>query len=108
VLAATALLIAWPWLAKAAAIAALVAHAVWRRPRAAHGVIEVGADGACRIPGVSAVPFTPGTRTRLAPFWLRIAAAGGSDPLDILLLVDQIDPGEWRRLSAILRRATAS
>jgi hypothetical protein len=107
-LAASALLMGWPWLAKSAAIAALVAHAAWRRPQPAHGVIEVDADGACRIPGVSAVPFTPGTRTRLAPYWLRIAAPGGSGPLDILLLADQLDPRDWRRLTAILRRATAS
>jgi mRNA-degrading endonuclease toxin of MazEF toxin-antitoxin module len=106
-LAATALLVGWPWPAKVAALAAVLGHSVWRRPRPARAVIEVDADGSCRIPGTSAAPFAPGTRTRLMPFWLRIVARNGADTVDILLLVDQINPADWRRLTAILRRATA-
>jgi hypothetical protein len=41
------------------------------------------------------------------PFWLRIVARNGPDTVDILLLVDQLNPVDWRRLTAILRRATA-
>jgi hypothetical protein len=106
-LAATVLLIGWPWPAKAAAIVALLGHAVWRRPRSARAVIEVDADGALRIPSASAARFAPGTRTRLMPFWLRIVARNGADTVDILLLADQLNPADWRRLTAILRRAIA-
>lgn len=103
----TALLVGWPWPAKAVAIAVAVGHAVWRRPRSVRAVIEVDADGVFRIPSVNAAPFAPGARTRLMPFWLRIVARNGPDTVDILLLVDQLNPVDWRRLTAILRRATA-
>jgi len=106
-LAATALLIGWPWPAKAVALGAVLGHAAWRRPRSARALIEVDADGAFRIPGASPASFAPGTRTRLMPFWLRIVAGNGADTVDILLLVDQLDAADWRRLTAILRRAIA-
>jgi hypothetical protein len=106
-LASTALSVGWPWLPKVAAIVALVAHAVWRRPLSVRSVIEVGADGACRIPGISAEPFAPTSRTRLAPFWVRVVARNEGDAVDILLVADQLDSRDWRRLIAILRRAIA-
>lgn len=106
-LAATVFLIGWSVLPKIGAIAAVVAHALWRRPLAASEVIEVGADGACRIASQGSEAFAPGPRTRLTPFSVRIVARTKRDLVDILLLADQLDREDWRRLTAILRRATA-
>ena len=105
-LAVAALLVGWSWFAKAVAIVAVLGHAAWRRPAPPPGVIEFGADGACSIPGLGLPPLALGTRTRLSPFWLHIVAGSGAETLDILLLVDQLEPDDWRRLSAILRRAS--
>ena len=106
-LAATALLIGWPWSLKVVAICAVVAHDLWRRPSSTRCVIEVGADAALRIAASSSTLLVPDRRTRLTPFWVRIVARNQRDGVDILLLADQLDPEDWRRLSAILRRATA-
>ncbi|HEY9182485.1 MAG TPA: protein YgfX [Gammaproteobacteria bacterium] len=106
-LAATALLIGWPAPTKVAALCAVFVHALWRKPSSTRAVIEVGADGACRIPAVNAEPFEPDAGTLLTPFCVRIVARSSRDTVDILLLADQVPREDWRRLTAILRRATA-
>jgi hypothetical protein len=106
-LVATALLIGWPLSLKAVALTAVVAHGLWRRPSSTRAVIEVGADGAFRIPASSGTLFLPDRRTLLAPYWVRIVARRERDAVDIVLIADQLAPKDWRRLKAILRRATA-
>lgn len=106
-LAATTLLIGWPLSLKVAALCAIFAHGVGRRPSSTCSVIEVAADAAFRIAAASAEPFALEARTLLAPFWVRIVGRGERDAIDILLFADQLEPKDWRRLQAILRRATA-
>jgi hypothetical protein len=106
-LAATALLIGWPLSLKVAALCAVVAHGVGRHPSSTRSVIEVSADAAFRIATSSSTPFVPDRRTSLTPFWVRIVAPRKGDAVDILLFADQLDSEDWRRLKAILRRATA-
>jgi hypothetical protein len=106
-LAATALLIGWAVPLKIAAIVCVVVHAAVRRPSSVRAVIEVAADGACRIAAEGSEPCAPGRRTLLTPFAVRIVASSQRDAVDILLLADQLDNEDWRRLTAILRRATA-
>jgi hypothetical protein len=106
-LAATALLIGWPLSLKAAALTAVVAHGLWRRPSSTCAVIEVGADAAFRIAASSSAVFVPDRRTLLAPYWVRIVARNERDAVDIVLFADQLEAKDWRRLNAILRRATA-
>jgi len=106
-LTVAALLAGWSWSTKVAVIVAVVGHAAWRRPPPPCALIEVGADGACRIPALGSAPFVLGARTRLSPFWVRIVARNGAETLDLLLLIDQLNAEDWRRLTAILRRGTA-
>ena len=106
-LAATALLIGWPLSLQVAALCAIVAHGIGRRPSSTRSVIEVGADATFRVATSSTTAFEPDRRTLLTPFWVRIVARRKGDAVDILLLADQLDPEDWRRLTAILRRATA-
>jgi hypothetical protein len=107
-LAATALLVAWPWPAAAGALAAVVGHTWWRWPRRPPGVIVIGADASCAVPEHGIGPLALSPRTRIAPWWVRLDAREGRRRLDILLLADQLDPDDWRRLAAIVRRATVT
>jgi hypothetical protein len=105
-LAAAALLVGWPILVKGVALAALLAHFVLRRPAAAPGLVLVD-GGACAVPEWR-TGFQPlGARTLVAPFWVRLDLGQGPWRRDLILLVDQLAPEDWRGLHAALARARA-
>jgi hypothetical protein len=108
-LGGAAMLLAWPWPAAALAIVATIAHAAWRWPAPPRATILLGPDGSCRLAtdeGGDALPL--GARTRFSGWWVHLAADDGPRRRDILLLFDQLEADDWRRLAAILRRTTAS
>jgi hypothetical protein len=106
VLVIAACLVGWTWYAKALAVGLALAHAWWRRPSTPVVSIAVAADGSCRIRewGPDVLTLTDGTR--ITPFVLDLRFGRGPGPKRLLLLADQIDRGDWARLSAILRRAS--
>jgi hypothetical protein len=105
VLAAAALLVAGPAAFRVAAIAAIVAHAVGRRPRATPPSVLVGTDATCLVPewGVRRTPLGP--RTVVSTYWIRLDVGVVTPRRDILLFIDQLDPDQWARLCALLERA---
>jgi hypothetical protein len=95
--------IGWPL--KLVAAAALLCHAALRWPRAPTPLYR-HADGAWSLPilGLERLRLCPGTA--VGPFWARLALGtnGATAAATIVLLADQVDPEDWRRLQAILRR----
>jgi hypothetical protein len=106
VLAVAACLVGWPWHLKLLGGALALGHAWWRRPRTPAPAIVVAVDGSCRIPEWSHAVLTLTDRTRITPFVLDLHFENGARAGRLLLLADQLDRGEWARLSAILRRAS--
>jgi hypothetical protein len=103
-LVAAVALVGWPLVLKGLALAAVLGHAVLRRPAAAPGLVLV--DGsACAVPEWQTGLRPLGVRTLVATVWVRLDLGRGSWRRDLILLVDQLEPGEWRRLRAALARA---
>jgi hypothetical protein len=104
-LAVAALLVGWPWPVRAAWILAVLIHAALRRPRATPSLLIVGADGSWQIPewGHETLPLARGSV--LTPLGLALHLGIGPKRRHVLLLRDQVGPDDWRRLSAIMRRA---
>lgn len=95
------LLVAASWELKAIGLVTLVAHGVRRRPAPPPAQLVLGADGSCVWPdAIAAVRLGP--RTRYTRGWVRLVDRSGA--LDILLLDDQLEPDDWARLSALVRR----
>jgi hypothetical protein len=104
-LVVAACLVGWPWYAMLLAVALTLGHAWWRRPRPRAASLTVAADGSCRIGEWGPDVLTLTDRTRITPFALDLHFRMGPKALRLLLLADQVDPDDWARLSAILRRA---
>jgi hypothetical protein len=100
-LAAAVLLVAAPVALKALGLVAVVAHGVRRRPAPPPERLELNEDGACAWPGSSTVGRL-GPKTRYTRGWVHLVDRSGA--LDLLLLEDQLDPADWAKLSALLRR----
>jgi hypothetical protein len=103
-LAAAAALAGLPAAIKLLAVVATVAHAVIRRPSAAPGVVLVAEDGLCVVPEWHTGLRPLGARTLVCPFWVRLDLGTGPWPRDLLLIVDQVQAEDWRRLRALLAR----
>jgi hypothetical protein len=104
-LAAAAALVGWPGPVKALAVIAIVAHGVARRPAASPALVIVSEDGFCAVPQWQPGRSPLGSRTLVCPFWVRLDLAHGSRRRDLLLIADQLQPEQWRRLRALLARA---
>jgi hypothetical protein len=103
-----AALVGWPWWCGALAWLAILAHALGRGPGATPRRILLAADGACQVPELDARWRAPGSRTRLAAYWISLSLGEGRDRLDILLWIDQLDSVSWANLRArLLRRGVA-
>jgi hypothetical protein len=103
-LGAAVALVGWPLVLKGLALAAVVGHAVLRRPAPPPSLVLVD-DGACAVPEWQTGLQPLGARTLVAPFWVRLDLGRGPWRRDLILLVDQLEPKEWRRLRAALARA---
>lgn len=106
-LATATLLVAAPAAVKVLALLALAGHAVVRRPRAAPSTIHVAADGSCAVPEWRTGNCRLGAGTLICPFWVKLDLGPGLRRRYILLIADQVGPLQWRRLRAVLRRATS-
>jgi hypothetical protein len=106
-LAAAVALIGVPVIVKALAFLALLCHAAVRRPCASPRVLHVAADGSCAVPEWRTGNCGLGPRTLLCPFWLRLDLGRGFRQRYIFLFADQVAPHEWRRVRALLRRASS-
>jgi hypothetical protein len=106
-LAAAALIVAAPPLAQAFAVAAVVGHGFVRRPRASPSRVVVSDDGACEVPEWSTGRLPLGARTLVCPFWVRLDLGAGPWRRDLLLVADQLEAPQWRRLRALLARVHA-
>jgi hypothetical protein len=86
------------------AIAAVLRHAVARKPLPAPALIVVHPDGTCEVPawGAERLPLTE--RTAICPGWVRLCFRTGLGRRDVLLFADQLGEIEWRRLRALLER----
>ena len=104
-LATTAVLGGWPWALKLAAVAAVAAHAVVRRPSPTPRSVVVAPDATCVVPEWGPSRVALGPRTVVCAYWIRLDLGTGPRPGDILLFIDQLDPGQWTRLRALLERA---
>ena len=100
-LAALALLGA-PWPLKAAAALAVLAHSIAFRPRRTPR-LRLSA-GRVAVPELELENLVLGRRTRHCGLWVRLDLRGPGRALDILLLVDRVDPSLWRSLRAELAR----
>jgi len=103
VLAALALLGA-PWMLKAPAAIAALAHSIVFRPRRTPRLVLRA--GRVTLPERELEDLALGPRTRHSGLWVRLDLRGPGRALDILLLVDQVDPILWRTLRAELARLT--
>jgi hypothetical protein len=101
VLAALALLGA-PWPLKAAAALAALAHSIAFRPRRTPRLLL--SAGRVAVPELELENLALGRRTSHCGLWARLDLRGPGRALDILLLVDQVDPIVWRTLRAELAR----
>jgi hypothetical protein len=106
-LVAAVALVAWPLLTKGLALAAVLAHLRLRRPAAAPGLVLVDGN-ACAVPEWRTGLRPLGARTLVAPLWVRLDLGRGPWRRELLLLVDQLEPQDWRRLRAALARARAA
>jgi hypothetical protein len=104
VLAAAAVLVGWAASMKALAVLAIVVHGIVRRPLAPPGRVVVTEDGCCAVPEWHTGRSPLGSRTLMCPFWIRLDVGKGLTRRDILLVADQIDPEDWRRLRALIAR----
>ena len=105
VVAAFALLGA-PWLVKCLGLLATLAHALAFRPRRTPRLVWRG-DGRVALPERGLENLRLGPRTRHSGLWIRLDLRGAARPVDILLLVDQLDPVLWRTIRANLNRLNA-
>jgi hypothetical protein len=105
VLGAAALLVAWPWPVKLAALAAIVGRALRVRPAPTPSSIVVHPDATCLVPPWSSTRVPLGPRTVVCSHWLRLDLGFGPRRRDIVLFVDQLDPQQWASLRALLERA---
>lgn len=106
-LLAAAVFVGLPWPAKVLVALVTLGHAVVRRPGPVAAAIVVAADGSCCVPAFGQASFVLGPRTRLTTSWIRLDLRAPAGRLDIVLLKDQLEPEDWSRLSARLRRAVA-
>jgi hypothetical protein len=104
VLAGLALLGA-PWVLKAAAAVAALAHSIAFRPRRTPRIVL--SAGRVSVPELELDGLALGGRTRHSGLWIRLDLRGPGRALDILLLADQVDPILWRMLRAELARLGA-
>lgn len=102
-----AVLLGLPWPARVLAALAVLLHALLRRPAPGPATIAVTADGLCQVLAVDGEWRRPGPGTRIAPHWVRLDLRSAAGRLDLLLLADQVDPEQWARLCARLRRVRA-
>ncbi|HET7608287.1 MAG TPA: protein YgfX [Gammaproteobacteria bacterium] len=98
-------LVGWPVVWRGIAIVAVVVHAVVRRPPPSPSTVIVAEGGTCAIPEWNTGMRPLGARTLICPFWIRLDLEAGPWRRDILLVVDQVRPEEWRQLRALLNRA---
>lgn len=104
-LLATVLPFGWPpWLVVAAG-AAVLTHAVWRRPSATCPELVVRPGGLWSIPAEGLDQVSIGPRTRYTRYWVRLELRGTTGSRVLVLTRDQLDPAAWRKLQAALRRA---
>jgi hypothetical protein len=101
VLAALALLGA-PWVLKAAAAVAALAHFIAFRPRRTPRLVL--SAGRVAVPELELEDLALGRLTRHCGLWVRLDLRGRGRAVDILLLADQVDPILWRKLRAELAR----
>jgi hypothetical protein len=87
---------------KAGAALAALTHAAVFRPRRAPRLVWL--DGRVALPELELEGLACGRRTRHCRLWIRLDLRGSGRVLDILLLVDQIEPVLWRSLRAELAR----
>jgi hypothetical protein len=106
VLVVAGCLVGWPWYAKLLAAALTLGHGWWRRPRPPAVSLTVAPDGSCRVHQWGPDVLTLTDRTRITPFVLDLHLRKGPRAWRLLLLADQLDRGDWARLSALLRRAS--
>lgn len=99
---------ALPWTAWTGVVLAVLVHAFGRRPELAPPLLALTPDGSWYSAGHGLSPFALGPGSVLAPYWLRLDLRSASARLNIVLVRDQIDEETWRRLSAVLRRATSA
>jgi hypothetical protein len=104
VLLAALPLLGAPWLPKAAAALAALAHAIVFRPRRTPRLVFRAGEVA--VPELGLEDLALGRRTRHCGLWIRLDLRGAGRALDILLLADQVDPILWRALRAELARLT--
>jgi hypothetical protein len=86
-------------------LAAVVGHAALRRPAPSPGRILLAEGGACDVPEWRTGMRPLGPRTIVAPFWARLDLGHGPWQRELLLMADQVDPEDWRRVRALLARA---
>ena len=103
-LAAVAVLVGVPWPARAAALVAVVGHAIARRPRAPPGRIVLTGDAHCTVPEWHAGRLRRGTRTLVCPYWVTLDCDAGFWRRDLVLFADQLGAEDWARLRAFLAR----
>lgn len=96
--------VAGPWLPKAAAALAALAHSLAFRPRRTPRLVLSG--GRVAVPELELYDLALGRRTRHCGLWVRLDLRGAGRRLDILLLADQVDPIVWRSVRAELARLT--
>jgi hypothetical protein len=85
-----------------AAFAALV-HAALRYPRATPRIVRDG-DGLWALPELGLTGLSLGPRTRYTTIWVRLSLVAPTRAVDIVLVVDQLEPEAWRVLQVLLRR----
>jgi hypothetical protein len=98
-------LVGWPAAFRVLGIVAVVGHGVVRRPAASPRTVIVTEGGTCAVPEWNTGPRPLGPRTLVCPFWVRLDLGRGPWRRDILLVADQLRPGEWRQLRGLLDRA---
>ena len=98
------MLLGAPWVLKAAAAIAVLAHSIVFRPR--HTPRLVLSAGRVAVPELELENLALGGRTRHCGLWVLLDLRGAGRALDILLLADQVDPILWRTLRAELARLT--
>jgi hypothetical protein len=99
---AALVLLGAPWVLKAAAAIAVLAHSIVFRPR--HTPQLVLSAGRVAVPELELENLALGGRTRHCGLWVLLDLRGAGRALDILLLADQVDPIAWRALRAELTR----
>jgi hypothetical protein len=86
------------------AVAAVLRHAVARKPLPAPALILVHPDGTCEVPDWDAERLPLAERTTVCSGWVRLSFRTGLGRRDLLLFADQLGEIEWRRLRALLER----